>query len=77
MTSRTSVVLALVADNVTNLMLCFLLLLAMMWASVVCEKTEGGSCETEGRAPAPTRGLDTGALGSREPPATAQHVFTH
>lgn len=38
MTSRTSVVLALVADNVTNLMLCFLLLLAMMWASVVCER---------------------------------------
>ena len=38
MTSRTSVVLALVADNVTNLMPCFLLLLAMMWASVVCER---------------------------------------
>lgn len=36
MTSRTSGVLALVADSVTNLMLCFLLLLAMMWASVVC-----------------------------------------
>lgn len=49
MTSRTSAVLALVADSVTNLMLCFLLLLAMMWASVVCER--GRELRQGGRAP--------------------------
>lgn len=49
MTSRTSAVLALVADSVTNLMLCFLLLLAMMWASVVCER--GRELRQGGQAP--------------------------
>ena len=52
MTSRTSFVLALVADNVTNLTLCFLLLLAMMWASVVCDRGQSVEAdEMEGRAP--------------------------
>lgn len=40
-------------------------------------RRQRAGCETEGRALAPARGLDTGALGSREPAETARRVFTH